>query len=87
MRLIDADEFAKNLVVVAKDLRTLSTKTIGKALDKTPTVDAVPIVRCKDCIYGSVSKETGSGWIDCNVLYRPFKSDSFCMAGKRREEE
>ena len=45
-RLIDADVFMGNIVSIA-DLRTISTKTSGEALDKTPTVDAVPVVHGK----------------------------------------
>lgn len=49
MRLIDADALIEFIVEEAQDLRTLSTKTVGQAISKTPTVDAVPVIRCKDC--------------------------------------
>ena len=41
-RLVDTDVFMENIVSIT-DLRTISTETIGEALDKTPTVDAVPV--------------------------------------------
>lgn len=43
MRLIDADALIENIVETAKDLRTLSTKTIGEAIHKTPIIDAEPV--------------------------------------------
>lgn len=59
-RLIDADVFMGNIVSIA-DLRTISTKTIGEALDKTPTVDAVPVALCIDRIQQEIDelKENG----------------------------
>ena len=47
-RYIDADLLIKNIANI-EDLRTLSTKTIGKAISDTPTADVVEVVRCKDC--------------------------------------
>ena len=42
-RLIDTDDLIENIAAIV-DLRTLSTKTIGEAIAKTPTVDAIPVV-------------------------------------------
>ena len=39
-RYIDADMLIKNIAKI-QDLRTLSTKTIGEAIDRTPTADVV----------------------------------------------
>ena len=52
MRLIDADALIEFIVEEAQDLRTLSTKTVGLAISKTPTIDAVP-VRHGKWIYGN----------------------------------
>lgn len=41
-KLIDADVFTKNLIEACKDLRSMSTKTVGIAIDATPAADAVP---------------------------------------------
>lgn len=43
MRLIDSDELLKG----KEDHQMISTHLIWNA----PTIDAVPVVRCKDCIY------------------------------------
>ena len=46
MRLIDADEFIKEIAKI-DDLRKISTKTIGEALERTPTIEAVPVVHAE----------------------------------------
>lgn len=37
-KIVDTDELIKNIANI-EDLRKLSTKTIGEAIDKTPAVD------------------------------------------------
>lgn len=49
-RYIDADVLIKNIVKI-QDLRTLSTKTIGQAIDETPTADVVETKDCYKCKY------------------------------------
>lgn len=73
MRLIDADEFWKDLELAPDDWA--KGRTIKAFLDASPTVDAVPVVRCKDCIHrhrGSRAKCTGR------------RADEFCSDGERR---
>ena len=46
-------------------------------------IDAVPVVRCKDCIHSSdVLYRTYCGYLDC-VVYPHF----FCAGGKRKEND
>ena len=91
MRLIDADALIEFIVEEAQDLRTLSTKTVGQAISKTPTVDAVPVVRCKDCKHMVEHKGYGylgesaytcegnmGGWI---------LPDSYCSRAERKDNE
>ena len=51
MRLINADELFENIAKI-DDLRRLSTKTIGEAVDETPTVNAIPL----DFIYLQITE-------------------------------
>ena len=51
-------------------------------LEDAPTVDAVPVVRCKDCKY----------WEDgyfgyCTKTHTAMDYDAFCSYGERREGE
>lgn len=91
-KLIDADALIENIVETAKDLRTLSTKTIGEAIHKTPTVDAVPVRHGK-----WIHKWSGCGsvWLEqrcseCGVTFEEEPIDyNYCpnCGADMREEE
>ena len=52
MRLIDADEAIINFGFEWDDISPTRDEFVA-FLKKQPTIDAVPVVRCKDCYYGS----------------------------------
>ena len=85
-RLIDADALKKRVseLIVPDWTRTL----IRSWLDSEPTVDAVPVVRCKDCKHNKGKKvwHDGEVTIDCDndMGYTPL--DFFCADGERRTE-
>ena len=61
-------------------------------VDKIPTVDAVEVVRCRDCIHYDNSE--GICWCKLNSKFFPggmdwhgFPEDGFCSYGERREGE
>lgn len=56
-------------------------KTAITLLQKEPTVDAEPVVRCKDCEYW-VENEHCLAW-----EYNYSDADGYCYLGKRREDE
>ena len=62
MRLIDADALLENLPDVEKDKQI---SLIGAVADmvvlisNAPTIDAVSVVRCKDCRYSEPMKKHG----------------------------
>ena len=52
-------------------------------LDLAPTVDAVPVVRCKDCLASSAD-----GWVCCGSGMMPEHGTFphlFCSDGKRKD--
>lgn len=51
-----------------------------RLLNDMPTVDAVPVVRCKDCKY----RDGTPG--QPNILCAQMHEDDFCSYGKRKEE-
>lgn len=56
MRLVDADKLEVVTETVPEDVENADDYMYGfrralEQMDKQPTVDAVPVVRCKDCIY------------------------------------
>ena len=85
MRLIDADPLLEQMKR-RKDYIGRPSDPVCLVED-APTVDAVPVVRCKDCIYGTEM----SGNIIChqpkhNEYETDIRSfDWFCANGERRE--
>lgn len=68
MRLIDADALLEKLI---KTPRYFDLKF---DIDDAPTIDAVPVVRCKDCIHNE--------WC---IPRQGRSEDDYCSNGKRRE--
>ena len=83
MRLIDVDALKKRVseLIVPDWTRIL----IGSWVDAAPTVDAVPVVRCKDCKHHEVFKNGVNGW--CNGHGAPTDVTYFCADGERRTDE
>lgn len=96
MRLIDADQMAVDesdaymsaQVQITDDLKWLvnfaAHSKIQRLISDTPTVDAVPVVRCRDCrnSYEGIDGRICSfgPCVDCYV-----PDDFFCSQGERRE--
>ena len=86
MRLIDADDLAAKIMMEAPDFMdggSTITKAFILAMIKTrsatPTIDAVPVVRCKDCI-------KGERWNNCIVCKSGAHDPNwFCADGERSE--
>lgn len=57
-------------------------ETAKELLGIQPTVDAVPVVRCKDCKHHEVFKNGVNGW--CNGHGCPADVTYFCADGERR---
>jgi hypothetical protein len=49
-----------------------------------PKVDAVEVVRCKDCLFKLKPKQYGD--LECGILRVPMKNDDFCSYGERRND-
>lgn len=59
-------------------------------IEKAPTVDAVPVVRCKDCKHLCVwnRKDIYAFCPKTNIVFLPFERDTrtfFCGCGERKE--
>ena len=58
-------------------------------LEKAPTVDAVPVVRCRDCIGRSTwynDAEYGCAICGMSGMY-PKSEDGYCSYGIRKDDE
>ena len=78
MRLIDAN-------ALWEQISNAKPNDVLALIEDAPTVDAVPVVRCKDCTYWGRNAETQTHK-DCMNL--PFMTPPgfYCKWGERREE-
>lgn len=77
MRLIDRSELL--------DKFNLECKTAQErymALINAPTISAVPVVRCRECIYAT---RPGDNIVYCDNFERDMMPDDYCSVGKRKE--
>ena len=94
MRLIDADDLAAKIMMEAPDFMdggSSITKAFILAMVKTrsvtPTIDAVQVVRCKDCCYWLPMNRfhedyhPGNGECELNCWVRPM--DWYCADGEK----
>ena len=52
---------------------------------KAPTIDAVPVVRCRECIHHTRTKSRlGFSW--CARFGNIMRDDDFCSIGERRKD-
>ena len=84
-RLIDADELLKDNIHIVGGIRTTSGKIQNidaiqtSTIENAPTVDAVEVVRCRDC------EHWDDEWCDINEAY--FEDDDFCSYGEWKEKQ
>ncbi len=98
-RLIDADAWDSELISYGFGQAIIGRKikyTVGEvrsALAKRPTVDAVEVVRCKDCINSCPFTEEELkypyrvGEWHCEFWFAEMHGDDYCSCGKRRKNE
>ena len=89
MRLIDADALKVRAIRVST-VKAMANKVhcyikaVGThEIDKAPTVDAVPVVRCADCRHYNIFR------LECHNAHMNgvINSDGFCSYGERRTNE
>ena len=76
MRVIDADELEKNL---SNDLPYKGS--VKRVLIQAPTVDAVEVVRCKDCKRSYIYKQKNEGMVYCAIHGMSKNGNGFCEEG------
>lgn len=84
MRLIDADALTFTHDYVTADGEPCITKAV---IDAAPTIDAVPVVRCKDCVCWT-EWENGTGSCSRFALnWLGTDADDFCSMAEREDHE
>ena len=91
MRLIDADalkyrrgEYSGYDDVEIEERKRGILYLLKEDITSAPTIDAMPIVRCKDCKYGPVYDGIYRTHGECE--FGDNGDDFFCPYGKRRED-
>ena len=90
MRLIDADYFKENGYV--HDLGYYGECVFYETIEDAPTVDAVPVIRCKDCIWYVIAELTKDGRRDkrykpsyCLLMQQYLSENNYCSCGEKDE--
>ena len=97
MRLIDADRLNKP-IYAEEDNITGSGMSYDEIcgyndgidiawnkIDQAPTIDAVPVVRCKDCIRRYDTDECPMCFLIEGKYYEYTNGNGFCDSGERKE--
>ena len=85
MRLIDADALTNDIIRRwnTNDDTDFANKEVWKALEEAPTIDAVPVVRCKDCKWFN---RFGCAVEIVDFTDRPTEND-YCSFGERKDND
>lgn len=101
MRLIDAhelrklfkEEFKRTKKMIVDGQTHLDTLAEGYAEAdhllrfRALTVDAVPVVRCRDCEHLVNATVNANGFLICGVSDMEVASEDFCSHGERKVDE
>ena len=96
MRTIDADALMKtvfnDVVLVDGEVKGVGL-ILAETVDNAPTIDAVPVVRCRECKYSRINHLTKKDILSCeniDVCGEEYlferKPDDFCSYGERKGE-
>lgn len=90
MRLIDADALEQELFD-ADWMLDNDEHMVQDIIEKQPAIDAVTVVRCKDCCYNS-GLASGDGWCKDDIVCSyhmsdGFEDNDFCSRGERYEAD
>ena len=88
-RLIDADTMIADLLTVDPRYET-EIDWCCRILEAQPTVDAVPVIRCKDCVYLSHWGMTHFDKVDSGYLCSRTEDDEieltdYCSKARRKD--
>lgn len=87
MRLIDADALFDEVCEDLEEGEVLYSIP-PSYIDDAPTVDAVEVVRCRDCRFYETAEYYPDGTKQlCRLLKRQMCEDAFCSFGERRTDE
>lgn len=90
MRLIDVDKLESGEVIIPTENGEYEYVEVfyKDEVDNAPTVDAIKVVRCKDCKYGEPNGQYGCKCYHYKLYETHEMSlNDFCSRAERREDE
>lgn len=88
MRLIDADAMRQDWLENGENEYVYDTNAFLDSIDEQPTIDAVPVVRCKDCEhFRDYTDRHFIRWTYCIMRSKPVETDpdDYCSYGERKD--
>lgn len=84
-RLIYADDFLDLFYVASAGQDKAFISAIEMVMKDTPTIDAVEVVRCKDCRFSAPSYASPELYRQCSlsIPWKKVAIDFFCAHGER----
>ena len=86
MRLIDGDGLWERLNYEPWENNADRDEIALPIVNAAPTVDAVPVVRCKDCKNLVNTTINANCFLICDISDMEIAPEDFCSHGERREE-
>ena len=98
MRLIDADALLPMMKYATTDSEIgifpikIGFNAIAKVIDDAPTMDAVPVIRCKECKFSKAyyhGSESNLGMFTylCTQGLYGMNADDFCSRAERKDDD
>lgn len=86
MRLIDADAL---IAQAEEEMFACEADQFAAMVSWIPTIDAVPVVRCKDCKFATVNELSPRKPLVCGLtkMCGVTLPNWFCAAGERRSDD
>lgn len=86
MRLMNKNDFLDLFYVASAGQDKRFVNAVEMVVEDTPTIDAVPVVRCSECKHRDPENH------HCDhpagaTIYFPRKDDDFCSYGERKDGE
>ena len=85
MRLIDANAMRDDWLENGENEYIYDTNAVLDSIDSQPTVDAVEVVRCNDCIRRYDTDECPMCFLIEGKYYEHTNENGFCDRGERKE--
>ena len=82
MRIIKIPDDGIIRIPITRGKDTVGIQNID--LSMVSTIDAVPVVRCRECIYAT---RPGDNIVYCDNFERDMMPDDFCSVGAKKEAD